>query len=380
MDRQEYTSVPAARSDVPDPRQPRGQRSPWPVLLTLIAAALASGQRRLRASGQGVSEQADDLSAALDPPRGRLPRPSTRRRAIQAVAVAALETRVATFVARLPPPARRARWDGQALDGQAVRGANRHGAQVHLVSLMRQSDGQVLGQVAVAEQSPALTAAPRLLAGRALTGTVTTMDAHLPQRRLAQPIREQGGPSVMIVTTNPPERDGAMDRLVPAPLIADATDDADTVTTMGKGHGRLETRPVERRAALNPWLDWPSVGQVLRRPCRRLILTTGAVQDEVTDGVTRRPPTAATAAQVETRWRGHGTIENRGHSGRAVTVGEDAGQQRVGSTPQALAARRQGRLSLLRALGWTNSADALRHDGAYAHRALHLLSTSPARL
>ena len=61
-------------------------------------------------------------------------------------------------------------------------------------------------------------------------------------------------------------------------------------------------------------------------------------------------------------------------------MGEDAGQQRVGSTPQALAALRNGLLSLLRHLGWTNIADALRHYGAYAHRALRLLGALPARL
>ena len=77
--------------------------------------------------------------------------------------------------------------------------------------------------------------------------------------------------------------------------------------------------------------------------------------------MTSLPPTAATAAQVETRWRGHWTIENRGHYVRDVTFGEDAGQPRVGSTPQPLAARRKALLSRLRALGWTNSADALRH-------------------
>src|SRR3712207_8330360 len=49
-------------------------------------------------------------------------------------------------------------------------------------SLVRHGDGRVLGQVAVAHKSNEITAAPRLLAGRDLTGTVTTMDAQLAQR------------------------------------------------------------------------------------------------------------------------------------------------------------------------------------------------------
>ena len=53
---------------------------------------------------------------------------------------------------------------------------------------------------------------------------------------------------------------------------------------------------------------------------------------------------------------------------------------RAGNAPQALAALRNGLLSLLRHLGWTNIADALRHYGAYAPRALHLLGALPAQL
>ena len=131
MDRPEYTSVQAALAAVPDPRHARGQRYPWPLVLTLTAAALAGGQRRLRAIGQWVGEHTEDVLAILDPPQGRRPSPSTLRRAVQAVDVLALEDRVATFVASLPvtppvhagpPPTHpRCRWAGWALDGTAVR-------------------------------------------------------------------------------------------------------------------------------------------------------------------------------------------------------------------------------------------------------------------
>jgi hypothetical protein len=107
MDRPEYTSLPAALAAVPDPCQARGQRYPWPLLLTLVAAALGSGQRHLRATGQEVGKHAAELRATLDPPCGRLPSPSTLRRAVQIVDVVALEARVAAFIAGLPvvPPA-----------------------------------------------------------------------------------------------------------------------------------------------------------------------------------------------------------------------------------------------------------------------------------
>lgn len=63
------------------------------------------------------------------------------------------------------------------------------------------------------------------------------------------------------------------------------------------------------------------------------------------------------------------------HYVRDVTLGEDAGQAWMGATPHVLAALRDGLLALLRALDWTTIVDALRHDGAYVHRALHLLAT-----
>jgi len=66
---------------------------------------------------------------------------------------------------------------GQAVDGKALRGARAYGAALHLVSLVQHASGLVLAETAVAEKSNEITAVPRLLAGRDLAGTVTTMDA-----------------------------------------------------------------------------------------------------------------------------------------------------------------------------------------------------------
>lgn len=43
MDEVECTSLIAGLARVPDPRQARGRRNPWPSLLTLLAAAVARG-------------------------------------------------------------------------------------------------------------------------------------------------------------------------------------------------------------------------------------------------------------------------------------------------------------------------------------------------
>lgn len=377
MDAPQYSHLCAALTDVPDPRQRRGRRYPWPLLLTLVAAALVSGQSNLRAIGQWVGEHAAEVRAALAVPPGRLPSPATLRRALRAVDAAVLEERLARFAAGLPEAANPATWVGLAVDGKAVRGANRHGARVHLVSLVRHGDGRVLAQRKVADKSNEITAVPALLAERDLTGAVVTMDAQLAQRALATQIRAQGGHYLMIAKENQPELCAAIDRLFADPPPALATDQRETATTREKGHGRLETRTLVRSAALLGYLTWPDARQVMRRTCRRVILATGEIQEETTYGVSSLPPETATAAEVEALWRGHWTIENKVHRVRDGTFAEDAGQVRVGHAPQALAALRNGLLSLLRALGWTNIADAVRHYGAHAHRAIHLL-TSPA--
>lgn len=394
MDTPQYSHLHAALSAVPDPRHRRGCRYPWPVLLTLLAAAVVSGQQGVRAIAQWVAEHAEELAPLVALPPGRVPSAATLRRTLQTVDVVALEERIAAFVAALPtPPAAGppttapipspgptpAAWEGLALDGKAVRGANRHGAHVYLLGLVRHGDGRVLGQVAVAAKDNEITAAPRLLARRDLSGTVTTTDALLTQRELADQIRAQGGHYLMVVKANQPALLAAIDRLFTTPPPPAVTDEAAQITTCDKGHGRLELRTLERSAALNAYLDWPDVGQVLRRTCQRVELITGVIGEETTYGVTSLPTTTS-AAELEALWRGHWTIENKVHRGRDATFGEDASQLRAGRAPQALAALRNGVLGLLRALGWTNIADALRHYAASAPRAIALLATPPTQL
>jgi hypothetical protein len=96
-----------------------------------------------------------------------------------------------------------------------------------------------------------------------------------------------------------------------------------------KGHGRIETRLLEASETLNDYLDWPDQGQVLRRTCRRVSTTTGAICEKVRYGITSLPLAAADAMTLEGLWRGHWTIENRVYYPRGVALGEDAGQARV---------------------------------------------------
>ena len=364
MDTRQYNSLMDAIVDIPDPRYARGKRHAWALLLTLISAALLGGQRNGRAIGQWVDDHRVDLLTTL--PIRRLPSTSTLRRALRTLDVTALETRLAQFSQTLAvaPPAAAAPWQGQAVDGKAVRGAQRHGAKVHLVSLVTHGSGLVRAHVRVRDKSNEITAVPQLLQGRNLQGTVTTMDALLTQQALAHQIRAQQGHYLMIVKENQPALYAAIALVFQAPPPVQAEYHLDQVTTVQKGHGRLEPRTLERTCALNGYVDWPTVGQVLWRTCQRIILKTGEVSEEVTYGVTSLAWHEARAAQVEALWRGHWGIENKVHYVRDVTMGEDAGQVHVGHAPQALAALRNGLLTLVRRTGVTHIADALRSYAA----------------
>lgn len=249
-----------------------------------------------------------------------------------------------------------------------------HGQAVDLVRLVCHR-GAVLAQRAVADTANEIVAAPRLLAGRDLTGTVTTMDALLTQRTVAAQICQQGGHYLMVVTDNHPGLAAAIATVFTDPpwLRAERAAEYAVARTVDKGHGRLETRTLEASPSRNDWLNWPAVGQVLRRTCRRVHQRTGVVEQAVMLGSTSLPFHPSRVGQVEASWRGHWGIENRVHSVRDDTLREDRGQAHTGATAQALAALRNAILTLQRHQRWTTMADAVRHYAVSPLRALRLI-------
>jgi len=135
----------------------------------------------------------------------------------------------------------------------------------------------------------------------------------------------------------------------------------------------LEQRTLESSLALNSYLDWPGVAQVLRRTCRRVRVSTGQIESETSYGITSLTRDLAGPELVERFWRGHWTIENRLHYVRDETLGEDRCQVHTGTAPQVLATQRNGILTLLRYHGWSNIAAANRRYAANPQKALQLL-------
>jgi predicted transposase YbfD/YdcC len=379
MDRYQYSTLVEAVCQVPDPRHKRGQRFSWSFLLSVILAAVASDQQGAHAIAQWASLHATELRDYLQPPRPAMPSESTLQRVLRQIDVKALERQVTRFTQAQAPPTVPLR--GLALDGKELRGVRAHGRRLILVSLVEQADGRVLAQRAVAPRRGEVSAA-RALLRRNLNGAVVTVDALLTQRKLAQQIRARQGHYLMVVKANQPELYEAIALLFDQPpwTRPEKTQEYAQVTQRNRGHGRREQRRLECSTALNQYLNWPGLGQVLRRQCVRVNRKTGEVQRQTRYAVTSLRPQQAGAAELEALWRGHWTIENRVHRVRDVTMGEDASQLRKGNAPQVLAALRNALLNLWRMQGRQNIADALRDHAASVPRALQLIGAIPTRL
>ncbi len=220
MDKAQYTMVVAALADVPDPRHRRGIHHSWSLLLALIGASMLAGQQDGRAVAQWVSEHSQLLGGCLHPPGGRLPGESTLRRALRMMPPDELEERLSRFATGLDGALSEDPLQGQALDGKQLRGTHPHGHSVHLVSLVRHGSARVLAQTRGRDKSSEIKAAYRLLAGRDLRGTLTTMDALLTQRKLAALIVGTGGHYLMVVKENQGEMHQAIAALFEGPWLA----------------------------------------------------------------------------------------------------------------------------------------------------------------
>lgn len=198
-----------------------------------------------------------------------------------------------------------------------------------------------------------------------------TGDALYCQRGLCRQIRRAGGDYLVAVKANQPDLLWAV-----AALFADPPPGERFAAAVSwDQHGdRVETRRLWASAALAGYLDWPGARQVAM--VERVCVRRGQRTRDVRYLVTSLGPEAGPAARLE-RARGHWASEHRLHWVRDATLGEDACRVRSGAAPQVLAALRNAVLGLLRRVGVTNVAAALRHNAWQPGAALRLLGLAP---
>ena len=379
-------SLVEAFAEIPDPRHARGIRHGVLAILLLGACAVLTGARSFAA----IAEYAHDTGRAILDLLGVgavVPHASTIRRVLQdldpdAVEAAMRRWALAQLADRPAPdgvPGREQR-RVLALDGKTVRGAHIPTStdtdagpgggggyrQPHLVSVLDQGSGVVLGQVEVEAKGSEVAAFTTLLDELDLTDVLVTADAVHTNRNHADYLHERGGHYLLSAKLNQPTLLRRL-RALPWKQIGVAGRER------GRGHGRVETRQVSV-VSLHPCPDaggefFPHAAQAIKLVRRRR-----ALGRRKWTTVTVYAITSLTAAQADpvllARWlRGHWAIEAL-HWVRDVSFDEDRSQVRTSNGPQVMAALRNLVITALRLAGITNIAKALRHHARDPHRPL----------
>ena len=248
-----------------------------------------------------------------------------------------------------------ARTDGQvvAVDGKCLRGSHDRGrglGPLHLVSAWAQANRLVLAQTAVDDKSNEITAIPELLRMLVLKGCIVTLDAMGCQKAIARPIRKQGADYVLRLRDNHP---GIHARLRDIFALERAGNFAgyahDYADTVGKDHGRIETRRCWTTgdpallAHADPdraWCDLASLVWVeSERRCGDRVTT------DIRIFISSLPPKARLQLQAV---RGHWSIENAHHWVMDVAFGEDGSRIRTGQAAHNMAILKRIAHNLLR--------------------------------
>lgn len=238
---------------------------------------------------------------------------------------------------------------------------------VHLVAAYAHGLDMVLGQKGVTGKQGELKVASDLVERKPVAGNITTGDALYCEREYCKKVIKARGDYLVIVKHNQPDLREDIELAFTSPEVGEEYRSAEKVVRHGD---RTEVRRLSATSALNEYLDWPGVRQVCR--IERKVEQKGKSTRDLRYAITSLGEQVGPAALLQ-YVRGHWRIENRLHYVRDVTMGEDASQVRTGSAPEVMAALRNVVLGILRLMGVTNIAAAIRQISWTPGQALTIL-------
>jgi predicted transposase YbfD/YdcC len=240
-----------------------------------------------------------------------------------------------------------------AIDGKTLRRSHDRAngkSAIHLVSAWASANHLVLGQLKVDDKSNEITAIPELLEVLELSGCIITIDAMGCQKDIARQIVEQGADYVLALKKNQGK------------LYQEVTDtfesglgsgfeglEHDFYQTVGKGHGRIETRQCwvvsepEVLEYLNGEGAWAGLGSVAMVRSKRV-----AREEEEVENRYYISSLKGDARQLLEATRTHWEIENCVHWVLDIAFDEDNSRVRQGNAPQNFAVVRHIALNLLK--------------------------------
>lgn len=240
-----------------------------------------------------------------------------------------------------------------AIDGKALRRSHDRAngkSAIHMVSAWASANHLVLGQLKVDDKSNEITAIPELLEVLELSGCIVTIDAMGCQKDIARQIVEQGADYVLALKEN----QGQLYREVTDTFksgLGSAFEGLqhDFYQTVGKGHGRIETRQCwvvsepEVLEYLNEKGAWAGLSSVAMVRSKRVVGDEESVESRY-----YLSSLQGEARQLLEATRTHWEIENCVHWVLDIAFNEDDSRVRQGHAPQNLAVVRHLALNLLK--------------------------------
>jgi predicted transposase YbfD/YdcC len=270
-----------------------------------------------------------------------------------------------------------------SIDGKSLRGSwsQERPSGVHLLAAYLPGEGLVLMQVAVAQKTNEISAAPEVLKCLDLRGKIVSGDAMHSQRALSVQIVLDGGDYLWYAKDNQPrlrtdiallfqpEQCGPGSKPVPTTF--------DRATQSDKGHERIERRTLPTSSLLKDYLDWPHVAQVFRLERQVWDLHMQPLRAEVVYGLTSLSAAEAGPARLLELTRAYWGIENGLHYRRDVTLREDATRMRNTRQAEVTAILNNFVIGVALQHGWHNLAEAQRFYAANLADALRLVLCHP---
>lgn len=240
-----------------------------------------------------------------------------------------------------------------AIDGKTLRRSQDRAngkSAIHMVSAWASANHLVLGQLKVDDKSNEITAIPELLEVLELSGSIVTIDAMGCQKDIARQIVEQGADYVLALKEN----QGQLYREVTDTFESEVGSafeclQHDFYQTVGKGHGRIETRQCwvvsepEVLEYLNEEGAWLGLSSVAMVRSKRVV-----GDEESAESRYYISSLKGDARQLLEATRTHWEIENCVHWVLDIAFNEDDSRVRQGHAPQNLAVVRHMALNLLK--------------------------------